>query len=341
MLYHRATPARSLRPRREAVFILPTLDGAEDPAPDSTKNEVRANLRSNSSPSGATVSYTIADATRMRRTRNEGVKRSIRGWLWLASCLPAMLGAYWSVSPGPEAADPRLTPDGRLDFNRDIRPILARSCWPCHKEGQPQLEATGNLRLDTFEGATGDRGGYQAMSPGKPEESAIWLRINPELPQLRMPPPVSLSNPSATGKGVNSALDRIRRPIRTTLGVHSSEATAAPQGHRRLVGPKRHRPVRPIPDREAGIPAGTRSRQGDLAPKSLVDADRPPPTVEELDAFLADVRPDAYDRAVDRLLAVLYTESIRPGIGSTPFAMRTLTASISTTSARFFLIAIG
>ncbi|QOJ11704.1 MAG: DUF1553 domain-containing protein [Chthonomonadaceae bacterium] len=230
--------------------------------------------------------------------------RSIRGWLWLASCLPAMLGAYWSVSPGWEVADPRLTPDGRLDFDRDIRPILARSCWPCHKEGQPQLEATGNLRLDTFEGATGDRGGYQALSPGKPEESAIWLRINPELPQLRMPPPSFPVEPLS---------DREKELIRRWI-----ESGGRFEQHWAYIPPKQP----PLPkvidvswvrngiDRfvlsqieKQGFRPEPEADKATLLRRASLTLTGLPPTLEELDAFLADTRPDAYDRAVDRLLA--------------------------------------
>ena len=66
-----------------------------------------------------------------------------------------------------------------LDFNRDIRPILADHCFPCH--GNDEQERQADLRLDTPSGASADLGGYQALVPGDLKASELWLRVIAEV----------------------------------------------------------------------------------------------------------------------------------------------------------------
>ena len=64
------------------------------------------------------------------------------------------------------------------DFQREIRPILSNNCFQCH--GPDEKERKGGehgYRLDTAEGAFADLGGYNAIIPGKPEESELFKRI--------------------------------------------------------------------------------------------------------------------------------------------------------------------
>src|SRR5450755_3323112 len=73
-----------------------------------------------------------------------------------------------------------------VNYDREVRPILAENCFHCH--GQDSKKRMANLRLDSFEGATADRGGRAALSPGKPEASLIFQRITAEPKAVRMPP---------------------------------------------------------------------------------------------------------------------------------------------------------
>src|SRR5262249_44433517 len=74
----------------------------------------------------------------------------------------------------------------RLDYGRDVRPILAENCFHCH--GQDAKKRMASLRLDSFEGATADRGGRAALVPGKPELSGIYQRTAIEQGARKMPP---------------------------------------------------------------------------------------------------------------------------------------------------------
>jgi cytochrome c553 len=104
--------------------------------------------------------------------------------LLLLLCWLAVTG-----SPGVAAAAP---PAGtidkpRVDFQRDIRPLLARHCYRCH--GPDAAKRQANLRLDSHAGATADLGGRRAVDLADPPSSELLLRITTDDESLRMPPP--------------------------------------------------------------------------------------------------------------------------------------------------------
>jgi hypothetical protein len=79
-----------------------------------------------------------------------------------------------------------VTAEQVVQFNRDIRPLLSDRCFYCHGPDEKNRQA--GLRLDTFEGATKDRGGYQAIAPGKPDESELIKRVTAHDASEVMPP---------------------------------------------------------------------------------------------------------------------------------------------------------
>src|SRR5690242_16139931 len=94
----------------------------------------------------------------------------------------AVLGA-----PAPTQAQ---TQGRRVDFNRDIRPLLSNTCYKCH--GPDENERKAGLRLDTAEGAFGKSdSGSPPIVAGKSTESEVYARITSSDPNEKMPPPVS------------------------------------------------------------------------------------------------------------------------------------------------------
>src|SRR5437868_8245835 len=82
-----------------------------------------------------------------------------------------------------------LRAEGKIDFARDIRPILSDACFLCHGPDETQRKA--ELRLDIREGAFGELNVGIPFVPGKLAESEAWLRITADDPAQKMPPPKS------------------------------------------------------------------------------------------------------------------------------------------------------
>ena len=73
-----------------------------------------------------------------------------------------------------------------VDYEKQIRPILEANCIDCHGPDKKQRKA--KLRLDLLEGATKDLGGYQAIMPGKPDQSELIARLVTDDEDDLMPP---------------------------------------------------------------------------------------------------------------------------------------------------------
>lgn len=88
-----------------------------------------------------------------------------------------------------QTANCQQAADRAISYSREIRPILATNCFPCHGPDEGTREA--DLRLDSPAEATADLGGHQAIAPGDPAKSEMLVRILETDPDLRMPPPDS------------------------------------------------------------------------------------------------------------------------------------------------------
>ena len=103
--------------------------------------------------------------------------------------LLALIVARLLAAPGlASAAEPGASTAGRkVDFNREVRPILAKNCFACH--GQDEAKRAKGLRLDVRESAIKPlKSGETAIVPGDPDSSELIARITEEDETLRMPP---------------------------------------------------------------------------------------------------------------------------------------------------------
>ena len=234
----------------------------------------------------------------MARRRQHGepsaglLRSSLVGWArgW-AFCV------LWGWNVVPVAAEDTALPD----FSREILPLLSNNCFKCHGPDEAQREA--GLRLDERAGAiqaldSGDAG----IVPGDSAASAVYQRISSSDPDFRMPP-------ADSGKSLTD--DEIER-------IQSWIDGGAEWGQHWAFVPAR-RPTVPDP-----VPAWRplngvdlfiheRLQREGLAPE--VEADRAtlirrvtldltglPPTIAEIEAYLADTADGAFERVVDRLL---------------------------------------
>jgi len=104
-------------------------------------------------------------------------------WVHKSSTVSALLLLAGIIRPLSAPADEPAKP---VDFSREIRPILSDACFACHGPDAESRKA--DLRLDIKEGAFADLSGYQAIVPGDPDDSELYLRISEESKSMRMPP---------------------------------------------------------------------------------------------------------------------------------------------------------
>ena len=183
-----------------------------------------------------------------------------------------------------------------VSFRRVIRPILSENCFHCHGPSEEGRKA--GLRLDLAEGAFAEKSGTRAITPGKPEISALIERITSTDPDLRMPPPES-KKPALKPAQVA----QIRQWIQQGAKYEDHWSFVSPRG-------KPGRVLREFIDEEIrgrleeeGLSPLPRADRATLIRRLSLDLRGLPPTIEEIDAFLADTSEGAWESLVDRFLA--------------------------------------
>jgi hypothetical protein len=190
----------------------------------------------------------------------------------------------------------RAAEPGAIQFNRDVRPILSDKCYTCH--GPDPVNRKIGLRFDTEEGVK------SVIVPGQTANSKLIQRITSDDKATRMPPAYA-----GRDKLSPAEIETLRRWV---------EQGAQWEAHWSFIAPKRPSlptvndqawPSNPIDsfilarlEREGLHPSAEADRPTLIRRVSL-DLTGLPPTPAEVDAFLADASPQAWEHVVDRLLA--------------------------------------
>ncbi|MBC8354880.1 MAG: PSD1 domain-containing protein [Planctomycetes bacterium] len=191
--------------------------------------------------------------------------------------------------------------ESAVDFSRDILPLLSENCFKCHGPDEGNREA--GLRLDEPEGAFAELdSGDTAVIPGKSDASAVYQRITSKDPDLRMPPVDS-------GKTLSPQdIARIKAWIDSGAewsGHWAFETPIKPDVPGQVAD---WQSVNPIDNfvharlREANLQPDPQASKETLIRRATLDLTGLPATIQEVDNFLADDSPEAFERVVDRLL---------------------------------------
>ena len=187
--------------------------------------------------------------------------------------------------------------DDSILYNRDIRPILAETCFTCH--GPDSASRKADLRLDRREAAI--EGG--AIVPGKPDESELISRIFSDDADESCRRRVA-QEAHRRAEGPAAAAGSPPAPSTSRTGPSSRRC-----GRRRR--PSRMRPgsaIRSTPSswrssKQHGLQPAPEADRRTLARRVSLDLTGLPPAPAEVEAFVNDPAPDAYEKFVDRLLA--------------------------------------
>ncbi len=195
-----------------------------------------------------------------------------------------------------------VTAAPRVDFNRDVRPILADRCFRCH--GPDGAARKRGLRLDTQEGSRAVlRGGGFPIVPHDIEASEVARRISSDEPEEVMPPP-----------SLNLPLSLSERDILTRWIAEGGDY----QPRWAFVAPEHTAPPPSATDswcrdqidtfvldrlKAAGLQPALEVERATLLRRAALTLNGIQPTIEETNAFVADTAPDAGEQQIDRLLA--------------------------------------
>lgn len=228
-----------------------------------------------------------SDRTTLQRSAAVGERDRRSKSMLRLRCFMRCLLVILLVVPLVQAEDP-------VDFSRQILPILSDKCFVCH--GPDTNDAT-DLRLDTPDGATADRGGYRAVDPENPDASELLSRIHDE--DAPMPPADAEKQLSAAEKallarwiaeGGNYAthwafVPPQKRPVTDAdSGTHLIDQFV----HRKLA--------------DAGVMPAEEADRRILARRAALTLTGLPPEPQRLADYLADRADGAWERYVDVLL---------------------------------------
>ena len=184
-----------------------------------------------------------------------------------------------------------------ISYNRDIRPILSNHCFSCH--GLDEEHRKAKLRLDLREEAIISRDGIRAIAPGSIEDSESWMRIISDDDDDVMPPPETHKSLTSEEK------DLVKQWIEEGAPYEGHWAFSTPK---KAEVPKINGTKNPIDafiqDRlkQEGLAVSPSAEKETLLRRVYLDLTGLPPTLEELDAFITDQSPNAWEKVIDDLM---------------------------------------
>lgn len=194
-----------------------------------------------------------------------------------------------------------------ISFNRDIRPILSDKCFACHGPDAAVAVGAGGFRLDVREGAVvpAQASGMVPIVPGDAEASEVIKRVKATKSNVVMPPP-SAHN-AVTGREVQ-LLERWINEGAEYEGhwaYQTPTKPSIPEIDEASEKWAKNNIDRFIAERltSLGLTPSKEADKTTLIRRVSLDLTGLPPTPQEIDAFIADDAPDAYEKLVDRLLA--------------------------------------
>lgn len=229
----------------------------------------------------------------------EATRISSKAWqrIGLSTCILLFGAVIWSSCADPELpADVELAMaalPAKIDYNQHVKPILSDRCYACH--GPDKNKQKAELRLDlpvAYEKPA--ESGRMALVPGNLRKSEVFHRIISEDPEYMMPTPESHLSLTAEEKAIL---------------IQWIKDGAEYKPHWSLVAPEKPEPpevkakswVKNPVDRfvlakleEKGLKPNPEAGKEALIRRVSLDLTGLAPTIQEIDAFLADKSPDAY-----------------------------------------------
>jgi hypothetical protein len=236
---------------------------------------------------------------------------------------PHLLAAAACITAGPAPAAAPAAPRPRISFNNDIRPILSDNCFACH--GPDSANRQAGLRLDTAEQATAElESGSRAIVPEDVAASELVARIISDDPDSVMPPPEA-----KIGRLTAEQVDLLKQWIAegakyephwafvAPVKPEATDATAATTALDEAV-------VARLAKR--GLAQQPEADRATLIRRAAFDITGLPPTPADVEAFVADTSPDAYENSSTACSQARATASAWPPTGSTSPATPTAMA---------------
>jgi uncharacterized protein DUF1553/uncharacterized protein DUF1549/cytochrome c/F5/8 type C domain-containing protein len=220
---------------------------------------------------------------------------------WGGCCRLGLFLALYSAASSCVLAQISKSTGAKVDFNRDIRPILSENCYKCH--GPDDAARKAKLRFDIrAEALKPAKSGLLPIVPGAPEKSELVARITAADPDDRMPSIKSGKSLSPT------QIDLLRRWISQGAPYATHWAYVNPV-RPNLPQVRNQRWVRNPVDQfilarleREGLRPSPQADRFTLIRRVSLDLTGLPPTPEEVDRFVHDQNPQAYEHLVDRLL---------------------------------------